>query len=305
MIKKITAIVWLLIGVMAFSQDFIPWTGKYQLSFDPENPRSFLIEIVPDNDGKSYLGQGSAFELVLDKNLDQSQFVFENVGTNNTTGTWSWNMLSDGMLFPEEECGAFWNLGLTENTNYNTPMTVTAGVPIPFVRVTYNGPEECIVGTGARFYEYIKDIYEDDICPAYAGSGLSNSLQVWSNTNALTGIITDSTNPLLCLEEEFCFKEANTAGDVLNTEVGISTLGRDAFNGEWPQNRQGAWIALESNEKAFIPTRATTAQIDAITDPVIGMMVYSTDEKCLKINTDGTQAGWHCFTAPACEEDMD
>lgn len=94
-----------------------------------------------------------------------------------------------------------------------------------------------------------------------------------------------------------CFLPA-IAGDGLDTEVGISTLGRDAFNEDWPQIRKGAWIALESNKKGFVPTRIAKGDLGDITNPVEGMIVYDTTDKCLKIYNG---EAWKCFTQPTCE----
>lgn len=102
---------------------------------------------------------------------------------------------------------------------------------------------------------------------------------------------------------EACFIPANTVGEILDTEVGISALGRDAFNPDgWPQLRKGAWIALEAHTKGFVPNRLTTAQRDEIPSAqlVSGMMIYNITDDCLQINVDGTATGWHCFKGRAC-----
>lgn len=288
-------------GALAFGQ-FTGWTGKYQMTIDPNTPRSFLLEIVPIESGVHYLGDGSSFEIVLDKTLDQSKFVFTSLGNNNTTGIWDAELLSDGTLFSEDECGAFWNITITQGTNYNTPITATAGVPIPFMRVTYNGPEECFLGSGARFYESIQGYYEDDICYWYAlpQSGLSNSLQVGPDSDALKAVINDHNNPLVC---KTCFRPGTfEQGNGLATNVGISSLRQNNSDG-WPQVREGAWIALESQTKGFVPNRLTTVQISAIpaSDLVEGMMVYNITEDCLQVNTDGTAGGWTCMNEQYCD----
>lgn len=295
--KNLITVIFLLLGIISLSQEARGWPGKYALSFDENDSSIFYVEVVPDVDDNGALNSQSEVVVMTDSNIEYE--------VTNILGNWDMNGPIIHPLTCEEQMFDFVLFS-------NHDMLVEAGVPIRIIKFQAVN-SDCAVGTGARLYGlYNFQSAGYDPCESLAGYvdvGLSTSSYSEGggthDSEALTGLLNDYTNPLLCLEEEFCFKEANTAGDVLNTEVGISTLGRDAFNGEWPQNRQGAWIALESNEKAFIPTRATTAQIDAITDPVIGMMVYSTDEKCLKINTDGTQAGWHCFTAPACEEDMD
>ncbi|MTG99384.1 hypothetical protein NWE55_01465 [Myroides albus] len=53
-----------------------------------------------------------------------------------------------------------------------------------------------------------------------------------------------------------------------------------------------AWLYLESKTKGFVPTRLSEAQIGAIVDPVAGMLVYDTTNKCLKFY-DGTK--WACI----------
>ena len=88
----------------------------------------------------------------------------------------------------------------------------------------------------------------------------------------------------------------------LTTEIGISALRLENTDG-WPQVREGAWIALESKTKGFVPNRLSNAQIAAIPSAnlVIGMMVYNTDEDCLQINVDGTEDGWKCFGVQSCD----
>lgn len=102
--------------------------------------------------------------------------------------------------------------------------------------------------------------------------------------------------------QSYCVKPANTSGRGINTIVGITDLGRAEEKGninddtQWPMIRKGGWVALESNDKGFVITRMTTAQINNLTAQE-GMMVYDTDAKCLKLY-DGTK--WACFSTPAC-----
>jgi spore maturation protein SpmA len=66
--------------------------------------------------------------------------------------------------------------------------------------------------------------------------------------------------------------------------------------------RKGAWTALESKTKGFVPNRLTAQQITDIpaANLIEGMMVYNSDANCLYINTDGTPTGWKCFNTQAC-----
>ena len=102
-----------------------------------------------------------------------------------------------------------------------------------------------------------------------------------------------------------CYKPATTSGIALETKHGITSLGRaGADQGDkWPMLRKGAWTALEAKTKGFVVNRIpTTSQVDAIPNPIEGMMVYDEQADCLKIYTTngGGIFAWKCFTTPAC-----
>lgn len=102
-----------------------------------------------------------------------------------------------------------------------------------------------------------------------------------------------------------CYDLPNTSGAGVATPHGITLLNRaGANNGNWPMNRTSALTVLESNTKGFVISRASTVQINSITTPIDGMMVYDNDAKCLKIYTVDTavpaNTGWKCFSTPAC-----
>lgn len=105
----------------------------------------------------------------------------------------------------------------------------------------------------------------------------------------------------------FCYKPAQTTGTTLDTNHGITALGRaGADNGNWPMVRKGAWTALEAKTKGFVINRIpTTAQVIAIPNPVEGMMVYDEEADCLKIYTttdNGATYSWQCFNTQTCPE---
>jgi spore maturation protein SpmA len=68
--------------------------------------------------------------------------------------------------------------------------------------------------------------------------------------------------------------------------------------------RKGAWTALESKTKGFVPNRLTAQQITDIPAANLreGMMVYNITSDCLYINTDGTPTGWKCFNTQTCPD---
>lgn len=100
----------------------------------------------------------------------------------------------------------------------------------------------------------------------------------------------------------FCYKTP-AAGTGLDTNHGITSLQRaGADNSNWPMVRKGAWTALESKTKAFVPNRLTITEINNIPAANLkeGMMVYNISSDCIYINTDGTAAGWKCFNTQTC-----
>lgn len=103
----------------------------------------------------------------------------------------------------------------------------------------------------------------------------------------------------------FCYKPAQTTGTALDTNHGITALGRaGADNSNWPMVRKGAWTALEAKTKGFVVNRLTDAQINAIPSADLreGMMVYNITQDCLQINIDGTATGWKCFNTQTCPD---
>ncbi|MDM1299839.1 hypothetical protein HXZ94_15190 [Empedobacter falsenii] len=101
-----------------------------------------------------------------------------------------------------------------------------------------------------------------------------------------------------------CKKPAMTTGTALDTNVGVSTIGKTTG---WPQNRKGAFIALESQTKGLVISRMTTSQVDAISAPQEGMMVYDTSIDCVKIyskdpGASSTTYSWKCFNVESCSD---
>lgn len=108
-----------------------------------------------------------------------------------------------------------------------------------------------------------------------------------------------------------CFKSAPITSGGLPTNHGITALSRAGDNGDgnttndWPMVRKGAWTALEAKTKGFVINRVAAnyepplddGQVPTITNPVKGMMIYDTTNKCLKIYTGTT---WKCFNVQTC-----
>ncbi len=120
------------------------------------------------------------------------------------------------------------------------------------------------------------------------------------DTAIVTVNVTINTNPQT---GTICYKNPILTGTILDTNQGISDLGRAADNADnWPMVRKGGWTALEALTKGFVLNRLTNAQIAALQNPVEGMIVYSITDDCIKINTDGSSTGWKCFTVQNCPD---
>lgn len=121
----------------------------------------------------------------------------------------------------------------------------------------------------------------------------------YSNTIGQT--IGNSENALVndCL----CYESPDDASSIVSVKHGISTLGR-ASASSWPTTKNSAYTALEAKTKGFVVTRTTSPET-TIAIPIVGMMVFDTDEDagkgCLKIYTgSGVGEGWKCFTTQGC-----
>ncbi|MDY0932466.1 VCBS repeat-containing protein [Chryseobacterium sp. CFBP8996] len=141
---------------------------------------------------------------------------------------------------------------------------------------------------------------------AYGANGFYNGIENNDTVSATylgTYTYTNAINALVNNCSAACYKPAITAGTALDTHHGITSLQRAGTdNSNWPMVRKGAWTALESKTKAFVPNRLTITEINSIPAANLkeGMMVYNITSNCIYINTDGTATGWKCFNTQAC-----
>ncbi|WP_449400957.1 hypothetical protein [Chryseobacterium wanjuense] len=86
-----------------------------------------------------------------------------------------------------------------------------------------------------------------------------------------------------------CYKPGITGTPEI-TKIGISTR-QTASTLNFPADKNNGFIALESNNKGMVITRNPEPET-SISVPINGMIVYDTDDHCLKIY-DGSQ--WTCI----------
>ncbi len=109
----------------------------------------------------------------------------------------------------------------------------------------------------------------------------------------------DGTTPVIC---DVCTKPG-AGGSPLFSSVGITTKGSTPSVAGWPKDVPNAYLVLDAAEKGMVITHMTTAEIEAL-DPVEGMLVYDTDEGCVKLyrgegadapTNSPTRTGWVCI----------
>jgi hypothetical protein len=137
----------------------------------------------------------------------------------------------------------------------------------------------------------------------YGANGFYNILETSENGVYLgTYTYANVINALISNCSTACYKPAAT-GIALDTHHGITSLQRAGTdNSGWPMVRKGAWTALESKTKAFVPNRLTITEINSIPAANLkeGMMVYNICSNFIYIITYGTATGWKCFNTQAC-----
>ena len=143
--------------------------------------------------------------------------------------------------------------------------------------VAYAGNDRTVKDSGVKISEVKKaQTQKNDVnaTPLYQLSNLG-ALQFGSNDNvADTGVIlVDGLTPVT-------FQTQGTGADsrvctVINGELGEGSSSPSAL------------LEINSTEGAFLPSRLTTAQRDALTDPQNGYICYNTDTKKLNTRENG------------------
>ncbi|WP_126651545.1 DUF11 domain-containing protein [Chryseobacterium aureum] len=122
---------------------------------------------------------------------------------------------------------------------------------------------------------------------------LNNQATVSIDPQSQCGAANSSASNLLkILACTSCTKDPNTSPADTITKIGITLQTKQ--NG-WPENIPNGAVALESKTKGFVITRT---QSSSIANPVEGMLIYDTVDKCMKLYS-GTS--WNCVVR-SCNE---
>mgnify|MGYP000432080861 CR=1 FL=1 len=87
-----------------------------------------------------------------------------------------------------------------------------------------------------------------------------------------------------------CSKPGATGTPDSGTEFGISIRDKRTTD-NWPHDINNGFITIEANNKGFVITRMSNPET-AIAQPIEGMLVYDTDDSCLKIYNG---ISWKCI----------
>lgn len=230
------------------------------------NPTSITVTVIPVNDAPSFT-----------KGSDQTHIQTGSAVTYTVSG-WATN-ISKG---PANE--SVQNISFIVNNTNNAMFSVQ---PV----INTNGQLQYTVAANASGVATVSVRIQDD--GGTANGGIDTSpIQTFT--------ITVNTSR--------CYKPAVTnTTNTIPTLHGITAFSRaGANNDNWPMVKQSAWTVLESKEKGFVINRIpTSAAVNSITNPVIGMMVYDAEAKCLKIyalKEGETAATWYCFETQACPD---
>ncbi|TDX86940.1 SdrD B-like domain-containing protein [Epilithonimonas xixisoli] len=189
------------------------------------------------------------------------------------------------------------------NSGSVVPRTINLVAPSNAGNVIYdNGNIKgfTVVGEGTWFVDNSGTF---TFTPATGFSGIATTVKY--TIKDVAGLTSNLANISIRVED-FCYKPSATIGIRLNTNHGISSLGRAGSDNadSWPMVRKGAWTALESKTKGFVVNRIlTTSNVNAIPNPIDGMLVYDEEADCLKIYTTNDNGGtfsWKCFTKQTC-----
>ncbi|WLD23723.1 hypothetical protein NU10_13600 [Flavobacterium dauae] len=153
------------------------------------------------------------------------------------------------------------------------------------------------VETGGHTSMIVKDNIQKY---GYVGHRTNGSMGDGTSTSGTENQYNFSDTPEINLcgapvEQGYCTQPGATGSPTEFTKTGISD--REGAVGTWPGNVPNGFIAIQSADKGFVITRLTTAQINAL-DAVEGMLVYDTDEECVKLY-NGTV--WKCLER-SCNE---
>lgn len=140
-------------------------------------------------------------------------------------------------------------------------------------------------GTAQNLYIKTSDIQATYLIYADDAAMTTNVVNIPLTGSTTPGIQIPNGKFFTFAKFSFCTKDPNTSPADTITKIGITIQTKQ--NG-WPENIPNGAVALESKTRGFVITRT---QSSLIANPVEGMLMYDTVDKCMKLY-NGTS--WHC-----------
>ncbi len=277
----------------------IDWNYPYN-SATP-NP---IVSTIPALPGTDY---GYTLDIY---NLDNS-FNMNINGVQLATNEMEFQSIVEGNIINQNVeflDGSHWEDG-TIPTIYQLSGNPSLGRPIIRVNISPTGLVTMLaskVSSGHASYELYPVRFKDGTVFNIVPWNTSSPNQVTVSQNVIGNTSMKAYGYGKKIIPCYCYKPSTTSGTTLDTQHGITSLSRAGTDqaDNWPMVQKGAWTALEAKTKGFVVNRIpTTAQLNAIPNPIEGMMVYDMEAKCLKVYTlkDGASVmAWHCMTSQAC-----
>jgi len=132
---------------------------------------------------------------------------------------------------------------------------------------------------------------------AFSGNFDTNDLganTITLNVKDIAGNL-DTCDAIVTVNENSspCFRPPNLTGTPEDSDTALASVSNSTSN--WPANLNNAILALESKEKGLVITRLPNPEtaIGTGANAVEGMIVYDTDDECLKLFNGTT---WTCIT---------
>jgi glucuronoarabinoxylan endo-1,4-beta-xylanase len=156
---------------------------------------------------------------------------------------------------------------------------------VAFISPTEDSASIVLINRSAT-NSYTTDIsipgYQINAAFAYRTSELEDCISVGALSNSEIILPPHSiTTVKIDLSPTVCVKPGVTNGTPSSSAVGISSIKPKSEN--WPNNIHNGYLVLESNKKGMVITRMANPETTIGTNAVKGMIVYDTDDKCIKM----------------------
>ncbi len=265
------------------------------------------VRLSQQTTGSDYLVSGSYFISVETSTLTLSKSLTSNSILDGDISTYTFSITNTSSN-PVNQTGAFFtdnlpssiivapNANITSSCSGSIVTANPGSSTISVSNINLAPNQSCTITVDAT---NVLGQYNTTCNPN--NSAFTNST---SNIVSSSNLVSSFQPVCLVVNPRYCYETPTNLTTSVPVKHGITVLGRaGADNGNWPMLRNSAYTALEGKTKGFVVTRNSSPET-TITNPVVGMMVFDTNEGatgCLKIYTGSAVGeGWKCFSTQTC-----